>query len=141
RHHEVLLRLKGEEGQLLSAGEFVPAAERHGLVAEIDRWVIRAVVDRVAEEQQHGHRLSCAINLSGLSVQDDTLLVDVKRRLAETRVPPGSISFEITETAAMSNLTQAARFIDQLREIGCEVALDDFGSGFSSFAYLRSLSV
>jgi len=126
---------------LHSAGEFVPAAERLGLIADIDRWVIRAVVERIADRQRGGDDLACAINLSGLSLRDETILEDVKRTLAETGVPPASVSFEITETAAMTNLPQASRFIDQLREMGCEVALDDFGSGFSSFAYLRSLSV
>jgi diguanylate cyclase len=140
-HHEALLRLRDEDGRLISAGEFVPAAERLGLVGEIDRWVIRAAAERVAEERRRGNQIACAINLSGLSVQDDDILGGVKRTLAQCGVQAESISFEITETAAMTNLAQAAEFIERLREMGCEVALDDFGSGFSSFTYLRSLNV
>ncbi len=140
-HYEVLLRLRCDDGRLISAGDFIPAAERLGLIDEIDRWVMRTTVERVAEERGRGIDLACAINLSGMSLRDEAIIVDFQKMLAQKRVPPEAISFEITETAAVANLAQAAALIERLRRMGCSVALDDFGSGFSSYAYLRSLNI
>jgi diguanylate cyclase (GGDEF)-like protein/PAS domain S-box-containing protein len=141
RHYEVLVRLETPDGETVLPGAFIPAAERFGLVHEIDRWVIRAALERLDAEHAAGNPIHLAINLSGLSFHEEPTLQCIKDELAARNIDPRLLTFEITETAAITNITQARRFIDALRDLGCNFALDDFGSGFSSFAYLRYLPV
>ena len=139
---EVLLRLIDTDGGLVAPMAFIPAAERYGLMPRIDRWVIAKACERLAQTHARGGRVpTCMINLSGASVTDPGLADFVRERLAHSRLPPNSIAFELTETAAIANLERAALMMNQLRKLGCAIALDDFGSGMSSFAYLRSLPV
>lgn len=140
-HHEALVRLVAEDGTLVAAGEFIPPAERLGLIGEIDRWVLHAVLDRIEHERARGRRLSCTINLSALSLADASTLPLIEEELTKRHLDPALVTFEITETAAVTDLVRTRALLERLRSIGCGVALDDFGSGFSSFAYLQTLPV
>ncbi len=138
-YREILLRLRTVDGQIISPMAFIPAAERHGLMADIDRWVIHAVLSRYSEWQSQQGVI--AVNLSGASLSDKTLADYIIAQIAEFEVNPEQLCFEITETTAIGNLISAMKLIDRLKAIGCQFALDDFGSGLSSFAYLKQLPV
>ncbi len=141
-HIELLLRMQDEKGNLVSPGSFLPAAERYDLGARIDKWVIRRAFKWFKENPEALDRLSlCAINISGQSFSDVDFLHEVTSLFRRTGIPPSKICFEITETAAIAKLTFATSFMKSLTSLGCTFALDDFGSGLSSFAYLKSLPV
>jgi diguanylate cyclase (GGDEF)-like protein/PAS domain S-box-containing protein len=139
---EFLVSMQGHDGEMIAPGMFLPAAERFNMMPAIDRRVVRMVFERLAshDPQLAGiHRFT--INLSGQSLSDESFLDYVQRQIADTGVDPNKICFEITETAVIANMARAKRFIHALRERGCHFALDDFGSGLSSFGYLRTLPV
>lgn len=152
-HEEVLIRIQSKEGQIILPGAFIPAAERYDMMLSIDRWVIRGVFRHVQLEQvseltvERGHagtpRPSTlySINLSGGSVNDPSLYDYILEQFTRYSISPEYICFEITETAVIANLSNAQLFIRKLKEIGCKFSLDDFGSGLSSFAYLKELPV
>ena len=139
---EILLRLRDESGELVSPAAFIPAAERYRLIGTIDRWVVRAALDALAGGRVAGDPATCyAINLSGQSLGDESFLDYVLAEIAASGVPPSRLCFEVTETAAVANLARARRTIAALKGLGCRFILDDFGSGLSSFAYLKNLAV
>jgi len=143
-HFEVLVRMVDEKtGGIIPPGAFIPAAERFDLMSKIDRWVVEKIFELIGAERDRlvGGQIRFAINLSGASVNDEDTLAFIGGKLKEYRIPAGMISFEITETAAISNLTSANHFIRTLKFAGCRFSLDDFGSGLSSFAYLKNLPV
>ena len=137
--YEVLLRIVCDDGTLATAGEFVSAAERYGLMAEIDRWVIEQSFAKLREFLAERRDISININLSGLSLNEGGLVRFVTERLAFYRIPPRNVCFEVTETAAIRSLSRTKTLIAKLKAIGCSFALDDFGSGLSSFGYLQQL--
>lgn len=140
--YEILLRLRRRDGSLSPPGAFLPAAERYNSITRIDRWVVNKTVEWLdAHLTQLDHIDSISINLSGLTMGDELMLVYIHNRLKEMKTPASKIKFEITETAAIANLTAATRFIESLKSMGVGFALDDFGSGLSSFAYLKNLQV
>jgi len=138
-HYEALVRLADEPGgKLVAPGRFLPAAERYGLVREIDRMVLGKVVTLLAGEHgEHGVRI--AINCSSLSIVDGEMLAQIEAQLAFAKVDPGQLVIEVTETAAISDMTRARHFCAGVQKLGCAVALDDFGAGFGSFQYLKQL--
>jgi len=136
----LLLRLKGGNNQVILPDTFIPSAERYGLMNSIDHWVIRSALSMLANKlRKRAIRLS--INLSGNSLNDESLLEYVQEQFNEFSIPPEWICFEITETAAIQNLSKAQLFLSEVRQLGALVALDDFGSGLSSFRYLKTLSI
>ena len=144
-HCEVLLRMIDEQGGLVPPMAFIPAAERYNLMPVIDQWVIRtffaSYTQHLGEELRHQPHHVYTINLSGASVNHNQFLDFLKEQFAQYSIPPQSICFEITETTAVANLRQAAQLIKELKQLGCRFALDDFGSGMSSLAYLKNLPV
>jgi EAL domain-containing protein (putative c-di-GMP-specific phosphodiesterase class I) len=132
---ELLLRMIGPGGETIRPGSFLPVAERYGLVAEIDRWVIGQAVRLAAD----GRRVEA--NLSANSISNFDLLPLVERELKDAGVDPTRLVFEITETALMENAEAGEAFARGLDEIGCRIALDDFGTGFGSFTYLKTLPI
>ncbi|UHQ24151.1 EAL domain-containing protein [Lysobacter sp. 5GHs7-4] len=141
-HLELLLRFRDEQGRLVVPGAFIPAAERYGLMPMIDRWVIETALANFNRLHPSGELLRTAtINLSGASIEDETLADLILELLTRHAVAPERVCFEITETVAVRNLAQVARFIERLRAVGCRFALDDFGAGMSSFGYLKNLPV
>ena len=140
-HYEILVRMIDEEGNRIPPGAFIPAAERYQMMSKIDFWVIQHVFEWLEQFWDSNSPGIFAINLSGQSMADGELQQKIKKLIEASNVSPENISFEITETAAISNLNQATNFISDLKAIGCNFALDDFGSGLSSFAYLKNLPV
>jgi len=140
-HYELLVRMRELDGSLVPPGAFIPAAERYNLMNALDRWVIEAAFGHLKLAQQKGDTGIYSINLSGNSLNDDDLPDYIQRKIAEHHINPGQLCFEVTETAAVFNLEKASRMINSLKKLGCRFSLDDFGSGLSSFGYLKNLPV
>ncbi|HEY7378713.1 MAG TPA: EAL domain-containing protein, partial [Steroidobacteraceae bacterium] len=141
-HYELLLRMRDENGKIVSPDNFIAAAERYGITPNIDRWVIENAFRWLVSEADERERLAlCSINLSGQSLGDDKFLPFVIDQFHRSGLDATKICFEITETAAVASFSQANRFIQALKELGCKFALDDFGTGLSSFGYLKHFPV
>ncbi|BCB26796.1 hypothetical protein SKTS_16820 [Sulfurimicrobium lacus] len=151
QHFEVLLRMLDEEGKLVPPDAFIPAAERYNLMPTVDRWVIRTLFSSRSaewrrlweeyEDKEEPFPVLCAVNLSATSFNDDMFPAFLKEQFEYYRMPPQALCLEITETSAIANLNKASNFMRELSKLGCRFALDDFGSGMSSFAYLKDLPV
>jgi len=141
-HHEILLRMLDEKGELIRPSAFLSAAERYSLMPSIDRWVVQHALDLLDERMRRNQHIGIfAINLSAQSLDDENFLSFVIDQFDKSIVPPSHICFEITESTAISNLISATRFMSILRGMGCKFALDDFGRGFSSYGYLKNLQI
>lgn len=140
-HFELLLRLQDPVRGLISPGEFIPAAERLRLAPRIDKWVIENAFDKLSRQAWKSQAYLCSINLSGVSINQSDFADFILEKLTQYDVQPNRICFEVTETAVIESLGSATDFIRRVREAGCLLALDDFGSGLSSYGYLRSLDV
>jgi diguanylate cyclase (GGDEF)-like protein/PAS domain S-box-containing protein len=141
-HYELLLRMRDEKGSLVSPDLFIAAAERYGIMPNVDRWVVRNALRWLVSEADERERLTmCSINLSGQSLADDKFLPFVIDQFQTSGLDASLICFEITETSAIASYAQASRFINALKELGCTFALDDFGTGLSSFGYLKHFPV
>ncbi|HYG62319.1 MAG TPA: EAL domain-containing protein, partial [Thermoanaerobaculia bacterium] len=138
---ELLLRMLGADGRILTPESFLGVAERFGLMRDIDHWVVSRAIRLIAQQWRQGRDLYLEVNLSGTAFTDLEMLPWIQRELAATQIDPSRLVLEITETAAVTDLSQARRFIETLKELGCQFAVDDFGVGFSSFYYLRHLPV
>jgi diguanylate cyclase (GGDEF)-like protein len=137
--YELFLRMTGESGELLPAASFIEVAERSGMVQELDRWVVARALEMMAERERAGSPVSLHMNLSGASMTDLSVLEFIERRLDEGEADPSRCTFEITQTARVEDYDTAGAFADRLTEFGCEVAIDDYGAGFSPFAYLKKV--
>ena len=139
--YEVLLRMRGDSDEFVMPAGFLPSAERFGLMLDIDRWVIDHAISSLAALRYSTPLLRYSVNLSAKAVCDSGILDFIKELLVRYRVEPSAVTFEITENVAIGNMSLAAQFMEQLRALGCLTALDDFGVGYSSFAYLKDLPV
>jgi len=142
KHMEILVRLIDDDGSVIAPGSFLPAAEKYNMVSSIDRWVIAHTMTWLAETNNTGYRpVTVAVNLSGQTISSPDMLKFIIEKMEETGVSAEHIIFEIAETVAIANITAATSFMLTLRGCGCRFSLDDFGSGFSSFTYLKKLPV
>ncbi|RDH81043.1 MAG: hypothetical protein DIZ80_13045 [endosymbiont of Galathealinum brachiosum] len=141
KHCEILIRMRDEKDDIVRPDAFIPAAERYNLMTTVDRWVISQVFEYMGSTSCAGMDNVVAINLSGTSLADENLLTYILELADRHQTDLNRICFEITETAAISNLAKATQFIKALKDKGCRFSLDDFGSGLSSFTYLKTLPV
>lgn len=140
-HFEVLLRMFDLEQTMVSPAIFIPAAERYGLISKIDRLVVTKALDTLAGCRARGADIRLTVNLSGASIADEEFRQYVTSALSTAPITRGALSFEITETAAISSVSQALGFINEMKNFGCRFLLDDFGAGMSSYSYLRQFPV
>jgi len=141
-HYEMLIRMLGNDNEIILPQHFIPIAERYHLMPQIDRWVIEntlLILENINKASDKS--ISFSINLSGVSMSDEHLLPFIREHLLMRNINPKDICFEVTETAAISDIENAKKLISELKSLGCEFALDDFGSGFSSFDYLKNLKM
>jgi diguanylate cyclase (GGDEF)-like protein len=137
--YELLLRMTGDNGELLPAASFIEVAERSGMVQELDRWVVARALELMAERERAGDPVSLHMNISGASMTDLSVLEYIERRLDEGEADPARCTFEITQSARVEDYDAAAGFADRLTEFGCEFAIDDYGAGIGPFAYLKKV--
>jgi diguanylate cyclase (GGDEF)-like protein len=137
--YELLLRMTGDEGELLPAASFIEVAERSGMIQELDRWVVARALELLAERERAGEPVSLHVNLSGASLADVSVLEFIERRLDEGDADPSRCTFEITATASINDYEEAGGFADRLTEFGCQVAIDDYGAGYGPFHYLKQI--
>lgn len=140
-HYESLIRMVGSDGRLITPNHFIPVAENMGLIHDIDLWVVSHAIDVLRDMPAHQSHIAMNINLSSYAFQDKALLPTLRKKLEQTGVRAERITFEITETAAIANYDQTRKMILQLRELGCQFALDDFGAGFNSFRHVKEFPV
>ncbi|MBI5492598.1 MAG: EAL domain-containing protein [Deltaproteobacteria bacterium] len=141
RHYEVLARMRDKDGGIILPGPFIDIAERFGLVGSIARVIMEKAMRTQAETGRSGNPLTLCVNISGKELVDREFLYFLQSKIHETGVDPGRLVFEITETASISDLDRAIKFIRSLKALGCHVSLDDFGIGFTSFLYLKEMHV
>ncbi|MSO42115.1 MAG: EAL domain-containing protein [Solirubrobacterales bacterium] len=139
--YEVLVRMTGENAEPILPGAFLSTAERFGLIGDLDRWVIRHAIELIAENSRRGEDFPIGVNISGHSLADPELPSLIRDEVREKGIDPSRLIFEVTETAAIASMDRAREFAAMLTELGCSFALDDFGSGFNSFYYLKHFPI
>jgi diguanylate cyclase (GGDEF)-like protein/PAS domain S-box-containing protein len=139
--HELLLRMRGDHGEIVEPSAFLATAERFGLIGGVDRWVTQQAIRLIAAHAKQGKQLKLEVNLSGKTMGDHNFIAEVKRELSTSGIDPSLLIFEVTETAAVADVEQARRFARELTALGTRFALDDFGAGFASFYYLKHLPI
>lgn len=139
--YEILVRMEGEHGNLILPNAFIPAAERYNLMPQIDKYVIQQVGKAIQLLARQHRQFHFSVNVSGQSLSEESFMQFLLSILSQEGIDPRLLTLEITETATVANLTKATRFIHSLKQLGCKVALDDFGSGLSSFTYLKNIPV
>jgi diguanylate cyclase (GGDEF)-like protein/PAS domain S-box-containing protein len=137
--HELLIRMRGDDGELVAPMAFLPTAERFGLVRGLDRWVAQHAIRLIASHQRAGRSLVLEVNLSGKTIEDQEFATAIGREIVQAGIEPSNLIFEVTEAAAVADLEQARKFAESMTRLGCGFALDDFGAGFASFYYLKHL--
>jgi len=140
-HYELLLRMKGDNGELYYPDAFIPTAERFNLMLDVDMWVLNEALSTLSDIQQDHPNVCFSINLSGHTLNAEGSFEKIKNMLDKYGTNPHSLIFEITETCAIANLESANQFVDEMKWLGCRFSLDDFGSGFCSFSQLKGLPV
>ncbi len=140
-NYELLLRMTGEKGEIILPGAFLATAERFGLIHAIDRWVVKRAIRLIAAHRKASRSVSLVINVSAKALTDPELLQMIKRELGVWSIDPQNLVLEVTETAAITNIYQAEKFVAALKQMGCRIGLDDFGVGFASFYHLKHLPV
>ncbi|MBQ0790128.1 MAG: EAL domain-containing protein, partial [Cycloclasticus sp.] len=140
-HYETLIRMVGDSGELLTPEQFIPVAERMGLINHIDLWVVSHIIDYIAALPKAKEEVCFTVNLSSHALQGDYLLPVLKKKLETSWISPSRLTFEITETAAVTNFEKTRLMVSKIRALGCRFALDDFGAGFSSFNYIKNFPV
>jgi len=138
---ELLVRMRGKNGEIIPPNAFIPAAERYNLMPMVDKHIVAKIISMLHELTDLEVPASIFVNISGQSICDESFVASLLAQMSDPRVDPSMFTFEITETATVSNFSQATRFITALKEKGCMFALDDFGSGLSSFSYLKNIPV
>jgi EAL domain-containing protein (putative c-di-GMP-specific phosphodiesterase class I) len=139
--HELAVRLRDDDGQLVPPSEFIPAAERYNVMSLIDRWVVQQAIELLEQRRRLGRHLPLlAVNLSGTSLNEQSFADFILKSVGDPEIAAG-LCFEITETAAVTSLQNATYFMQELKTRGCRFSLDDFGTGLSSFMYLKTLPV
>jgi Amt family ammonium transporter len=143
KHYELLVRMLDANGVSMEPSDFLGTAERYQLMQELDRWVVSRAIETLVEMRDDvgGQPLSFSVNLSGQSLGNDQFLDFVRGAISRSGVTPDRLCFEITETVAVENLQKAQLFMEELKKMGCQFSLDDFGTGLSSFAYLKMFKV
>jgi diguanylate cyclase (GGDEF)-like protein/PAS domain S-box-containing protein len=144
RHYELLIRMQDENGKIVSPGFFLPGAERYGLISELDQWVLRSALRQIRMGLNFNKTLQgavFAINLSGDSLASEEFLDFAMQQVKDSGIPTNMLCFEVTESVAVRNMKQAVFFVESLKKLGCKFSLDDFGSGYASFNYLKSFPV
>jgi diguanylate cyclase (GGDEF)-like protein/PAS domain S-box-containing protein len=139
--YELLIRMRGEDGDLIAPAAFLDTAERFGLIQRIDRWVVQQAIRMIDSHKRAGKDLTLEVNLSGKTMSDEEFPIEVGREIVQAGIEPSNLIFEVTETAAVADIEKARRFAEKLTRMGCRFALDDFGSGFASFYYLKHLPI
>jgi EAL domain-containing protein (putative c-di-GMP-specific phosphodiesterase class I) len=139
-NYEVLLRMRDEQGGIIPPGRFIGAAERNGLMSDIDRWVLRSIMEWLDDHPEHLSRIGfTTVNISGASLNDSRFIDDAFAMFSEFPGPMRKLCFEITESVALTEIQTTRRFIDRIRDYGGKLALDDFGAGYTSFNYLKEI--
>ena len=139
--YELLIRMRGDDGELVAPAAFLDTAERFNLVQGLDRWMAQQAIRLVASHKRAGRNLVLEVNLSGKTLADQDFATAIGREMVRAGIEPSNLIFEVTETAAVADIEQARRFAESLTQMGCRFALDDFGSGFASFYYLKHLPI
>jgi diguanylate cyclase (GGDEF)-like protein/PAS domain S-box-containing protein len=139
--YELLMRMPTDDGKIILPGGFMPAAERFGLIHSLDNWMVKNVIARLADMHEQGIKAHFSINLSDRAIEDDNLVALIQEQLNQNGLEPGYLNFEISETAIITDLLAASAFMSKLKALGCLCTLDDFGSGYCSFGYLKDLPV